>query len=386
MNLTEPQAGSDVGALNTRAVPDGDHYRISGQKIFITYGEHDLADNIVHMVLARRPDAPAGTKGISLFIVPKFLVNEDGSLGPHNDLRCVSIEHKLGIHASPTAVMSFGDGGGALGSLVGEPEQGMAYMFTMMNNARLSVGVQGLAIAERAYQQALSYARERTQSRALGVPETAPAKIIAHPDVRRMLMTMKSQIEAMRALVLYTAATLDRSKHLDDDDGRGQAQSVLEILIPVTKAWCTDLGCQIASLGIQVHGGVGFVEQTGAAQYYRDARIAPIYEGTNGIQALDLVTRRLLRDGGTAVNLVIERMKSTQSELDDCRAKPIAALRGALGEAVMTLEAASDFLLDQGEQDIRRACAGGDPLSAAARDDRRMLAAGQGRAVRRAAA
>ena len=361
MNLTEPQAGSDVGALRAKAKPAGDHYLITGQKIFITYGEHDLTDNIVHMVLARTPDAPPGTKGISLFIVPKVLINDDGSLGPRNDLRCVSIEHKLGINASPTAVMAYGDNGGAVGYLVGEENRGMAYMFTMMNNARLSVGVQGLAIAERAYQQALAYARERSQSRELSDGDGAPAKIIRHPDVRRTLLTMKAQIEAMRAFILYSAATLDRAKRLSDPAERAAAQAELDVLIPVAKAWCTDLGWQIASNGVQVHGGVGFVEETGAAQHYRDARIGPIYEGTNGIQALDLLTRKLLRDNGAAVNQVIEQMRATLNTLDASRAKEITSLRGALGEGIMTLEASSDFLIDLGEQDLRRAAAGASP-------------------------
>ena len=364
MNLTEPQAGSDVGALRARAEPAGDHYLITGQKIFITYGEHDFTDNIIHMVLARLPDAPAGTRGISLFIVPKLLINDDGGLGQRNDLRCVSLEHKLGIHASPTAVMAYGDNGGAVGYLVGEANRGMAYMFTMMNNARLSVGVQGLAIAERAYQQALSYARERAQSRELTGENGAPAKIIRHPDVRRALITMKAQIEAMRALILYSAATLDRAKRLPDEAERARAQVELDVLIPVAKAWCTDLGCQIASSALQVHGGVGFIEETGAAQHYRDARIGPIYEGTNGIQALDLLTRKLLRDGGAGVNQVIERMKETMSALEADRSKEITSLRGALGEGIMTLEASSDFLIDLAEQDLRRAAAGASPYLA----------------------
>jgi alkylation response protein AidB-like acyl-CoA dehydrogenase len=276
MNLTEPQAGSDVGALKTRAEPRDGHWLITGQKIFITYGEHDLTENIAHMVLARTPGAPAGTKGLSLFLVPKVLVGDDGSLGQRNDLRCVSIEHKLGIHASPTAVLAFGDSGGAVGTLIGEENRGMACMFTMMNNARLAVGLEGVAIAERAYQQALAYARERRQSSALGSADPTPVAIVRHPDVRRMLMTMKSQIEAMRALIYTTAATLDRAKRAPDEAARARAQTKADLLIPVAKAWSTDLGCEIASLGVQVHGGMGFIEETGAAQYYRDARIAPI--------------------------------------------------------------------------------------------------------------
>ncbi len=361
MNLTEPQAGSDVGALKTRAEPREDHYLITGQKIFITYGEHDLTDNIVHMVLARTPGAPAGTKGISLFLVPKVLVNEDGSLGPHNDLRCVSIEHKLGIKASPTAVLAFGDSGGAVGTLIGEENRGMAYMFTMMNNARLAVGVQGLAIAERAYQQALAYARERSQSSALGSAEPTPVKIVNHPDVRRMLLTMKSQIEAMRALIYVTAAALDRAKREPDEAARARAQTTADLLIPVAKAWSTDLGCEIASLGVQVHGGMGYIEEAGAAQHYRDARIAPIYEGTNGIQALDLLGRKLLRDDGAGMAALLDEMRATLADLETLKGKEITALRGALGEGILTLEAAGDFLLETGKEEIARAAAGATP-------------------------
>ena len=363
MNLTEPQAGSDVGAVRTKAEPHDDHYRIKGQKIFITYGEHDLAENIVHMVLARIPGAPAGTKGLSLFIVPKFLVKDDGSLGERNDLRCLSLEQKLGIHASPTAVMSFGDDGGAVGYLIGEAGQGMTCMFTMMNNARLSVGLQGVAIAERAYQQALAYARQRRQSRGLNSTETAPVPILQHPDVRRMIMTMKAQTEASRLLTLFTAAALDKARRLPDDAEQRRQQSLVDVLIPVVKAWCTDVGCEVASLGVQVHGGVGFIEETGAAQYYRDARIAPIYEGTNGIQAMDLLTRKLLRDDGKAVNGLIEEMMLTLKALDDSGAAALKTLYGALGEGVLTLEAATDFLLDLGPRDLPAAAAGATPFT-----------------------
>jgi alkylation response protein AidB-like acyl-CoA dehydrogenase len=351
MNLTEPQAGSDVGALKTRAEPSDGHWLITGQKIFITYGEHDLTENIVHMVLARTPGAPAGTRGLSLFLVPKVLVNEDGSLGQRNDLRCVSIEHKLGIHASPTAVLAFGDSGGAVGTLIGEENRGMACMFTMMNNARLAVGLQGLAIAERAYQQALAYARERSQSSALGSADPAPVKIVHHPDVRRMLLTMKSQTEAMRALIYVTAAALDRAKRDPEAAARARAQTLVDLLIP----------CEIASLGVQVHGGMGFIEETGAAQYYRDARIAPIYEGTNGIQALDLLGRKLLRDEGAGVAALLEEMRATLRDLESLKGAEITALRGALGEGILTLEAAGDFLLETGRQEIARAAAGATP-------------------------
>jgi alkylation response protein AidB-like acyl-CoA dehydrogenase len=355
MNLTEPQAGSDVGALKTRAQRNGDHYLVTGQKIFITYGEHDLADNIVHMVLARLPDAPAGTRGISLFLVPKFVVNEDGSLGQHNDLRCVSLEHKLGIKASPTAVMSYGDSGGAVGYLVGEENQGMACMFTMMNNARLAVGVQGLALAERAYQQARAYAFERVQSRALDGGREA-VKIIRHPDVRRMLATMKARSEAARALAYWAAAALDRAKAEPDETRRAAAQARLDLLIPITKAWCTDIACEVSSLGVQVHGGMGFIEETGAAQYYRDARILPIYEGTNGIQALDLLTRKLLRDEGAAMTLLIHELRAGLPELPELRA-PLAA-------AIEALDRATAWLLEEGAKKVVSGAAGATPYLA----------------------
>ena len=307
MNLTEPQAGSDVGALATRAVPAGDGtYRISGQKIFISYGDQDFTDNIVHMVLARTPDAPRGIRGVSLFIVPKVLVNGDGSLGARNDLRPVGLEHKLGIHGSPTCVMAYGEGDGALGTLVGEENCGIQYMFTMMNNARLGVGLQGVAVAERAYQQARAFAMERVQ----GYDETAggkaPVPILHHPDVRRMLMTMKAETEAMRALCYWVAGALDRAQRTGD----AEAQAQVDLMIPVVKAWCSDLGVEIASLGVQVHGGMGFIEETGAAQHMRDSRIAPIYEGTNGIQAMDLVARKLARDGGEALRAQLALMRA----------------------------------------------------------------------------
>ena len=307
MNLTEPQAGSDVGALATRAVPKGDGtYRISGQKIFISYGDQDFTDNIVHMVLARTPDAPRGIRGVSLFIVPKVLVNGDGSLGARNDLRPVGLEHKLGIHGSPTCVMAYGEGDGALGTLIGEENCGIQYMFTMMNNARLGVGLQGVAVAERAYQQARAFAMERVQGRDEVNGGKAPVPILHHPDVRRMLMTMKAEIEAMRALCYWVAGALDRAQRTGD----AEAQAQVDLMIPVVKAWCSDLGVEIASLGIQVHGGMGFIEETGAAQHMRDSRIAPIYEGTNGIQAMDLVARKLARDGGEALRAQLALMRA----------------------------------------------------------------------------
>ena len=305
MNLTEPQAGSDVGALRTTAEPitEGEHagkYRIKGQKIYITWGEHDLAKNIIHLVLARLPDAPEGSRGISLFIVPKYHVKEDGSLGSANDLRCVSIEHKLGINASPTCVMSYGDNGECIGELVGAENRGLMAMFTMMNNARINVGNQGVQIGERATQQALAYTRERIQSARAGSPDKVPVAIVEHPDVRRMLLRMKALTEGARALLYYTAGQVDRGTLGDAAAGaRG------EVLTPLIKAWGTDIGIEVASLGVQIHGGMGFVEETGAAQHWRDSRIAPIYEGTNGIQAADLVTRKLGLDGGEALAGVI---------------------------------------------------------------------------------
>ena len=301
MNLTEPQAGSDVGALRATATPvsEGPHagkYLIQGQKIYITWGEHDLAGNIIHLVLARLPGAPEGTRGISLFLVPKYHVNDDGSLGGRNDLRCVSLEHKLGINASPTCVMSYGDNGECLGELVGAENRGLAAMFTMMNNARINVGNQGVQIAERATQQALAYARERVQSARAGSPDKTPVAIIEHPDVRRTLVRMKALTEAGRALLYYTAGQVDRGAL-----GDAAAGMRADLLVPMLKAWGTDMGVEVASLGVQIHGGMGFVEETGAAQHYRDARIAPIYEGTNGIQAADLVTRKLGLEGGAVL-------------------------------------------------------------------------------------
>jgi alkylation response protein AidB-like acyl-CoA dehydrogenase len=359
MNLTEPQAGTDLGAVRTRATREGNHYRIVGQKIFITYGEHDLADNIVHMVLARTPDAPAGVKGISLFVVPKYLPAADGGLGPRNDLRCVSLEKKLGIHASPTCVMAFGDNGGAIGYLVGEENRGLEYMFTMMNNARLAVGVQGLAVAERAWQQARAYARQRVQGRVIG--DSGPAPILRHPDVRRMLMTMRTLTEAMRALVYFTAGALDRAKRHPEAEERERSRLLLELLIPVTKGWCTDRACEIASLGVQIHGGMGFIEETGAAQYYRDARITPIYEGTNGIQALDLVNRKLMRDEGAAAMRFIAGLRQTETELGETGDEGAAAIARALGAGIDALQQATEWLLKTYPTDARRAFVGASP-------------------------
>jgi alkylation response protein AidB-like acyl-CoA dehydrogenase len=362
MNLTEPQAGSDLAQLRCRAVPNGDHYLVTGQKIFITYGEHDMAENIVHLVLARTPDAPPGVRGISLFIVPKFLPNPDGSPGRRNDVRCVSIEHKLGIHASPTCVMSFGDDGGAVGWRVGEEGRGLSYMFTMMNNARLAVGVQGLAIAERAYQQAAAYARSRVQSKDDTRPDPKPVTIIRHADVRRMLMTMRSQIEAMRGLGYYTAAAIDCALRHPDDAARRQAQDRADLLIPIVKAWFTDLGNEIASLGVQVHGGMGFIEETGAAQHLRDARILPIYEGTNGIQARDLVGRKIGKDGGETMRGLIGEMRTLATELEVVPGDDMAVLAASVDAAARTLEDATAWVAEAGRADIGAALAGSAPF------------------------
>src|SRR3954463_9322823 len=307
MNLTEPQAGSDLALVRTKAERSGGHYLISGQKIFITYGEHDMAENILHLVLARTPDAPEGVKGISLFLVPKFLVKPDGSLGERNAARCASIEHKLGIHASPTAVMVFDK---AVGYLVGEENKGLSYMFVMMNAARFSVGLEGVAIAERAFQRAVAYARERLQGRDL-VGGGKTVSIIHHPDVRRMLMLMKSQTEAMRALAYTTAAALDFSSRVENSEVRKKHQAFVDLMIPVVKGWCTETGIDVASLGVQIHGGMGFIEETGAAQYLRDARITTIYEGTTGIQANDLAGRKVGREEGRTAFALIKEMEGT---------------------------------------------------------------------------
>src|SRR5688500_12133822 len=315
MNLTEPQAGSDLALVRTRAVPHGDHYSISGQKIFITYGEHDLSENIVHLVLARTPEAPEGVKGISLFIVPKYLLGPDGAPGEPNDVRCVSIEHKLGIHASPTCVLAYGDKKGAIGYLVGEENRGLEYMFTMMNHARLSVGVEGVAIGERAYQHALEYAKTRVQGREIGQRSGDRVTIIHHPDVRRMLMSMRAQTEAMRALAYFTAATLDKAKLHPDPAEKRRSQGLLDLLTPVVKGWCTESGVEIASTGIQVHGGMGFIEETGATQYLRDARITTIYEGTTGIQANDRVGRKVAFEKGATAIAVIGAMRELDAQL-----------------------------------------------------------------------
>jgi 3-(methylthio)propanoyl-CoA dehydrogenase len=351
MNLTEPQAGSDLSAVRTRAAPEGDHYRISGQKIFITWGDHDMAENVVHLVLARLPDAPEGTRGISLFLVPKFLVGPDGSLTQHNDVQCASIEHKLGIHASPTCVMSFGEKEGAIGYLVGRENEGLPHMFTMMNEARQKVGLQGLGIAERAYQAARDYAKERVQGRPVGQRSGDRVTIIHHPDVRRVLLTMKSQIEAMRAFGYVLAADIDLAHKHPDPQERRQRQQRVDLLTPVLKGWCTELGVEITSLGVQVHGGMGFIEETGVAQYLRDARIAPIYEGTTGIQAGDLVGRKLIMDNGSAMAELIDETRAVEGQLGGLDNADFPVIRHRVGAGIETLEHATQWVLQTIGQD-----------------------------------
>jgi alkylation response protein AidB-like acyl-CoA dehydrogenase len=353
MNLTEPQAGSDLGAIRTHATPEGDHYRLRGQKIFITYGEHDLAENIVHLVLARIDGAPPGVRGISLFAVPRQLLGNDGAPGARNDLQCVSIEHKLGIHASPTCVMTYGERDGAIGYLIGEPHRGLEYMFVMMNSARLSVGIQGVGLSQLALQQALEWARSRVQGHAVGAAGDAPGPIIAHPDVRRMLLTIKASVEAMRALALYAALQLDLARAHPDPARAAAALARGELLIPIVQGWCTELASELASVNVQVHGGMGFIEETGAAQTLRDARITSIYEGTTGIQANDLLGRKLRRDGGAAMAALLAEL------LDELGAKPAApgaaatddataaAVCAAAAEGITALRAATDVLLAQ---------------------------------------
>jgi alkylation response protein AidB-like acyl-CoA dehydrogenase len=361
MNLTEPQAGSDLSAVRTRAVPNGDgRYLLTGQKIFITYGEHDLSDNIIHMVLARVAGAPEGVKGTSLFLVPKFLVNADGSLGRRNDVHCLSIEDKLGIHASPTCVLAYGQNGGAVAELIGEENRGLEYMFIMMNAARYSVGIEGVGLAERAYQTALAYARERIQSTEAGVRGGPRVPIVRHPDIRRMLLLMRSQTEAMRSLAAVVAVSLDAARLHPQTEERERHQAIADLMIPVIKGWCTENSVDIASLGIQVHGGVGFVEETGAAQFLRDARITPIYEGTTGIQANDLIGRKLARDGGRAAQLVIAQMRAVAQEL---AAEPrLAELAPVFGTAVDALERSIRYIVENFGTDIRSVSVGAVPM------------------------
>ncbi len=358
MCLTEPQAGSDLSMVRSRAVPEGNGtYKIFGTKIYITYGEHDMAKNIVHLVLARTPDAPEGVKGISLFVVPKFLVNADGSLGERNDVHCVSIEHKLGIKASPTAVLQFGDHGGATGYLVGEENRGLEYMFVMMNAARFAVGMQGIAVAERAYQRAVQYAKDRVQSRDLA-GSAGPVAIIHQPDVKRMLMTMRSYVEASRALAYYAAAAYDAQHAAPDEADRKANQAIYEFLVPIVKGFSTEMSIEVASLGVQVHGGMGFIEETGAAQHYRDARILTIYEGTTAIQANDLVGRKTVRDGGATAKVLSQKIADTEKALAasgsvDAKAvlKQLVAGRTAFDEAVA-------YILANAKSDIKAVYAG----------------------------
>jgi acyl-CoA dehydrogenase len=361
MNLTEPQAGSDLSAVRTRAVrTDDGRYLLTGQKIFITYGEHDLTGNIVHMVLARVAGAPEGVKGTSLFLVPKYLVNADGSLGERNDVHCLSVEHKLGIHASPTCVLAFGQNGGAIGELIGEENRGLEYMFIMMNAARYSVGIEGVGLSERAYQTALSYARERIQGTEAGIRGGARVAILRHPDVRRMLMLMRSQTEAMRALAGVVAVSLDAARVHPDAEQRERHQAFADLMIPVVKGWCTENAVEIASLGIQVHGGVGFIEETGAAQYLRDARITPIYEGTTAIQANDLIGRKLARDRGQAAQTVIGEMRALSKSLS---AEPqLAALAPAFSAAIDAVERAVGYVVETYGSDIRAVSVGAVPM------------------------
>ena len=362
MHLTEPQAGSDVGALRTRAerAPDGT-YRITGQKIFITYGEHDLTDNIIHFVLARLPDAPPGTRGISLFLVPKFLLNADGLPGARNDVRAHSIERKLGIHGSPTCTMVFGDHSGATGFLIGEENAGMACMFTMMNRARLAVGLQGVGIAERATQQATAYARERKQGRTTGTPAKESAPIVAHPDVKRMLMMMRALTQAARSICYATALALDRAERGTDKTAREAAHARASLLTPLAKAFSSDIGIEVTSLGVQVHGGMGFIEETGAAQLYRDARIAAIYEGTNGIQAIDLVTRKLPLLGGKAVETYLAELRGIVEAVNATNDPALGWSGLRLEEALDSLTRATNWMLTNLEKNIDQALAGATP-------------------------
>ena len=357
MNLTESQAGSDVGALTTKAVPAEDgSWRITGQKLFITYGEHDLADNIVHLVLARVPDAPPGTKGISCFIVPKFLVTDDGAPGEANTLECVSIEHKLGINASPTCVMAYD---GAVGYLIGEANHGMRYMFTMMNTARLSVGLEGLAIGERAYQQAVAYAAERRQGRAPGA--SGESAIVDHADVRRMLLTMKAYIEALRCITYLNAESIDLAKRSPEDSVRQVRQELADLLTPISKGWGTDLGVDLASIAVQVHGGMGYVEETGVAQHYRDIRIAPIYEGTNGIQAMDLVGRKLGLRGGAAFSDFVDGIVATAAEAE-AAGDDLAVIGNGLRQGAETLREAATWIVTNAPADPNNAFAAAAPF------------------------
>ena len=358
MNLTEPQAGSDLAAVRTRAEPQGDGtYKLFGTKIYITYGDHDMTENIVHLVLARTPDAPPGVKGISLFIVPKFMINDDGSLGERNDVACVSIEHKLGIKASPTAVLQFGDNGGAVGTLVGEENRGLEYMFIMMNAARFGVGIQGVGLAEHAYQGAVAFAKDRVQSRDVA-GSSGPVTIIHHPDVRRMLMSMRSQTEAARALAYVGAALSDLAHHHPDDATRTANLAIYEYLVPVIKGWATEMSEQVARDGVQVHGGMGFIEETGAAQHYRDAKILTIYEGTTAIQANDLVGRKTVRDGGAVAKALIAQIRDVERQLGDAQNADFAAIAQRLQEGSAALEQVVEYVVANIRTDVKAVFAG----------------------------
>ncbi|HCY16265.1 MAG: acyl-CoA dehydrogenase [Curvibacter sp. GWA2_64_110] len=360
MNLTEPQAGSDLSLVRSRAEPQPDgSYKVFGTKIFITYGEHDMADNIVHLVLARVTGAPEGIKGISLFVVPKFLVNKDGSLGARNDVHCVSIEHKMGIKASPTAVLQYGDHGGAVGYLVGQENRGLEYMFIMMNAARYAVGMQGIAVAERAYQKAVAYARDRVQSRPVDGSIKASAPIIHHPDVRRMLMTMRAYTEGCRAMASVAAAAYDAAHHHPDAATRQQNQAFYEFMVPLVKGYSTEMSLEVTSLGVQVHGGMGFIEETGAAQYYRDAKILTIYEGTTAIQANDLVGRKTARDGGQTAKAIAQQIEATEAELKKQGGADALAVAKRLTAARLAFIDVVEFMADQ--QDPNAVYAGSVP-------------------------
>ena len=392
MNLTEPQAGSDLSAVRTRAVPSGaDHYLLSGQKIYITYGEHDLAENIIHLVLARTPDAPEGVKGISLFIVPKFIPDSNGNPGQRNDVYCVSLEHKLGIHGIPTAVLSYGDNGGAVGYLVGEENRGLEYMFIMMNRARHAVGIESYAVAERAYQRSLSYARDRVQGRVVGDTTGDRSPIANHPDVQRMMLSMRSRIEAMRALSLYTASCADRATNHPDPKQRLLGQQRVDVLTPVVKGWSSEVGNEVTALALQVHGGMGFIEETGAAQHYRDARITTIYEGTTGIQAADLVGRKLIRDGGQMVSEMISEIRNDISLASTQNDPAVQEIALAVAESVTHLEDATQSILESAKDNPRSpffdsfnylmlwgVAAGGWQMAKAAHEARNMLDAQEG--------
>ena len=355
MNLTEPQAGSDLAAVRAQAEPSGDHYLIKGQKIFITYGDHDLTENVIHLVLARTPDAPAGVKGISLFVCPKFILNDDGTPGKRNDARCVSIEHKLGIHASPTCVMAFGDDGGAVGYLVGEENRGLMYMFTMMNEARLAVGIEGYAMGEMAYQRAAAFAKDRKQGPVL---LEGDGGIINHPDVRRMLMTIRSQVEAARVLAYDCAGAFDFATHHPDEDVRTKFNRRGALLTPIVKGWSTEVGVEMCSLGVQIHGGMGFVEETGAAQYLRDVRITPIYEGTTGIQANDLMGRKTVYDGGQGIEDLLADMEATYSALKSASDENCQYAAAALRKSIDMISDSSQQILAREDAALNAAVAG----------------------------